>query len=84
MSLQGLLFTLEEYCKINQLTLNIEKTKTVVFRKGGPIALTEKWFFNNQLLDNVNNYNYLGLNISTTGSWKLTQDGIGSRYWFSF
>ena len=34
------------------------KTKVVVFRIGGHIAVTEKWFYNNTEIEVVNSYKY--------------------------
>ena len=74
--LQGLLSTLENYCNYNKLMLNLDKTKTMVFRKGGHLAREHKWFFKGNQLQTVNNYNYLGLEFSTKGSWNKAQDNL--------
>ena len=38
------------------LQVNLNKTKQVVFRKGGHIAAHEKWFIHGQRLEAVNSY----------------------------
>ena len=41
------------------LIVNLEETKVIVFRKGGHIAVTEKWLSNIEI-EMVNSYKYLG------------------------
>jgi len=36
-----------EYCCKWKLTVNVEKTKIMVFRKGGRLSNNDKWFYNN-------------------------------------
>ena len=43
--LQKQLNTLRTFCNQNKLTVNVEKTKVVVFKKGGRIAANEKWYY---------------------------------------
>ena len=47
------------------LTVNLTKTKIMVFRKGGYLARLEKWFYGNEQLEVVNNYKYLGYTLTT-------------------
>ena len=77
-SLQGLLSTLQSHCESNDLNLNIDKTKTVVFRRGGKLANKEKWYFQGNLIENVNHYNYLGMMFTTKGFWTMAQEDISS------
>ena len=63
--LQNGLNNLSDYCKKWGLTVNISKTKIMVFRKGGKLSDIEKWFFNGMLLDIVASFNYLGCEISS-------------------
>ena len=39
----------------------------MVFRKGGYLAAKERWFWDDQKLEVVNTYKYLGLIFSSTG-----------------
>ena len=68
--LQNGLNNLSDYCKKWGLTVNISKTKIMVFRKGGKLADIEKWFFNNIPIEIVSSFNYLGCEISSSGSFK--------------
>jgi len=50
------------------LTVNIDKTKVVVFRNGGNIRDNEKWLYNGNFLEVVNECNYILL--VNTGNFK--------------
>ena len=36
----------ENYCNKWKIILNIEKTKIVIFRKGGKLSVNDRWFYN--------------------------------------
>ena len=59
--LQNMLNTLSNYAKKWGLSVNIKKTKIVVFRKGGTIRADEKWVFNNKSIYIVYHFCYLGV-----------------------
>ena len=43
------------------LTVNLDKSKVMVFRKGGYLAANKRWFWDDQKLGVVNMYKYFGL-----------------------
>ena len=51
------------------LEVNLDKTKIIVFRKGGFLGKHEKWYYNNIPVEIVNEYNYLGITFSTKMSF---------------
>ena len=61
-----------EYCQYWKLTVNIEKTKVLVFSKG---RLTHNLLFryNGKELDIVTEFSYLGLFFSKTGNFRLVK-----------
>ena len=59
----------ETYCKKWNLTVNVDKTKIVVFRKGGILAQNERWTYDNQEIEIVSSFNYLGIGLSSGGSF---------------
>ena len=67
--LQNSLNRLHEYCGTWGLEVNIEKTKIMVFRKRGPLKSDENWSFDNQPLEVVNDFNYLGTVFNFTGNY---------------
>lgn len=63
--LQCQLNTLSTCCRRLKLSVNMGKTKIMVFRKGGFLGIREKWFFEGERLETVNSYCYLGFTFST-------------------
>lgn len=63
--LQNQLNLLHQLCEVRSLKINKDKTKVMVFRKGGYLAKDEVWFLGGQKLEVVNNYTYLGYTFTT-------------------
>ena len=68
--LQQGLDNLRDYCKKWGITVNIIKTKVVVFRKGGKLGVNDKWYYDGNLLEVVSVFKYLGIVFSSSGSFK--------------
>ena len=47
------------------LVVNLEKTKVMVFRKGGFLGRLERWFYGEERIEVVNKYKYLGYTLTT-------------------
>lgn len=60
-TLQKMINKLEDYCKLWNLVVNLNKSKLLVFRNGTRLPKNEKWFFNNEPIEIVNQYKYLGV-----------------------
>ena len=58
------------------LVVNLDKTKVMVFRKGGFLGRLEKWFYGEDRIEVVNKYKYLGYTLTT----KLSVDIALSEY----
>lgn len=67
--LQETLNNLVQYCRKWNLTVNIDKTKIVVFRKRGVLSQNYTWSYEGKHIDVVNNFNYLGLVLSSSNSF---------------
>ena len=67
--LQKSLDNFEIYCQKWNLTVNVDKTKIVVFRKAGHLVHNESWTYNNQDVEIVPTFNYLGIVLSSGGSF---------------
>ena len=63
--LQNQLNQLSRMCDERLLKINIEKTKVMVFRKGGHLGEKEVWYLGGQKLHVVNNNTYLGYTFTT-------------------
>ena len=67
--LQKSLDNFEIYCQKWNLTVNVDKTKIVVFRKAGHLAHNESCTYNNQDVEIVPTFNYLGIVLFSGGSF---------------
>lgn len=55
---------LDRYCSLWGLSINLDKSKIIVFRKGGGVlANNEQWKYRGQRVEVVKEYNYLGFKI---------------------
>ena len=67
-NLQQGLTILNEYCTKWKIKLNTDKTKIVVFRKGGKLSIKDKWYYDGKELEVVKHFLYLGAVFSSGGS----------------
>ena len=77
--LQQQLNILSDTAKRLGLIVNMEKSKVIVFRKGGHLATREKWLYNGENLEVVNQYKYLGVIFSTGLSFSYTLRDMACR-----
>ena len=77
--LQRLIDRLADYCEKWKLTVNIEKTKIMVFRRGGSLRKAERWYYHGSQLQVVPYFKYLGVTFSTSGSWARNNTLMGER-----
>lgn len=68
--LQAMINKLSEYCKIWNLVINLDKSKIMIFKKAGRRSSAEKWYLNNQEIEVVNSYKYLGVVLTPGLSFK--------------
>ena len=73
--LQKLLNKVSKYCSINWLTINIEKTKVVIFGSKHKNS-NFKWFLNGQDVTISDHYNYLGIVIHQNSKFKECIDSL--------
>ena len=77
--LQVNLDRLYHYCNTWGLGVNINKTKTMVFRKRRGLKNNERWIFNGQFLESVDNFNCLGTFFNYTGTFNLNQEYLSGK-----
>ena len=65
--LQNLLVQFEIYCNKWQLTVNVEKTKIMIFQKGGRIP-NDIFIYNGEHIEIVKEFNYLAYVVSCGGT----------------
>lgn len=68
--LQKCLNNLQQYCSKWCLTINIDKTKIIIFNKFGYIVSRNTFYIYDQPLEIVKSYCYLGIIFSSNGSFK--------------
>jgi len=59
--LQNMIKRLELYCETWGMEVNPEKSKIMVFQKGGRTSAKEKWFYKQEEIEKVSEYKYLGI-----------------------
>ena len=57
----------------------IDKTKIMVFCKGGHLSSRENWYLGEQTIEIVGKYKYLGFNFSTMLSYNIGTEDFVSR-----
>ena len=76
--LQRAINVLQETSQRLGLTINLDKTKVMVFRAGGFLGRREKWFLGDKKIDVVNSYKYLGFILTTKLSGEIAlSDYVG-------
>lgn len=63
--LQKQLNILQDYCDEYKLSVNVEKTKILVFKNGGRLSRHEKWFYCNNAIQTVNGFDYVGIHFTS-------------------
>jgi len=67
--LQSMINKLASYCSVWDLKVNLAKSKIVVFRKRGQLKKAYKWSYNNENIDVVSGYKYLGVYLKSSCSY---------------
>ena len=70
---------LKEYCNLWRLTVNILKTKVIVFRNGGPLRNYERWKYGEHVLETVSYYKYLRILFSSRNSRYMSQKTLANQ-----
>ena len=73
--LQDKLNKLHKFCEDWCLEVNVSKTKVLVFNKPGRL-LENMFYFNEECLENVRHYRYLGVHFSASGVFNFAKDDI--------
>ena len=66
---QKLLESLQTYCEKWKLTVNITKTKVMIFRKRKDTGKNVFFYYDNQKLDIVHEFKYLGIVFNYNGTF---------------
>ena len=75
-----MLNTLSNYCTVwSSFEVNVEKTKTVVFRNAGNARNEETWSFDSKIIEVVDQFKYLGILLNFNGKFFTTQKQLASQ-----
>lgn len=77
--LQKSLDLLLEYCNRWKLVVNTNKTKIMIFRKGGRIPRNLAFYYNNSNIDIVSKFSYLGIDFTPGGSFSEAQSTLSGQ-----
>ena len=77
--LQNSLDLLLEYCSKWKLTINVSKTKVMVFRKGGVLPRNMVFYYNGVVLEIVKEFKYLGIVFTSGVSFSEAQNTLAGQ-----
>ena len=77
--LQKLLNGLNDYCNACYLKINASKSKVMVFRKGGNLARSDRFFLENKQIEIVDSFKFLGLTFTNRGTWGFACKKLGEQ-----
>ncbi|BES95813.1 Reverse transcriptase (RNA-dependent DNA polymerase) [Nesidiocoris tenuis] len=69
-TMQVMIRDLAAYCRKWNMIINLKKSKIMVFRKGGRLGRTEKWYLDDKEIQVVPKYTYLGITFTSGLSWE--------------
>ena len=76
--LQNCLNALQEYCILWKLEVNLDKTKVMIFNRK-KTKLKQEIYYNNKPVEQVDSYQYLGINFTHTGNLKQAAINLSQK-----
>jgi hypothetical protein len=67
--LQRAINYVKDFCEEWGLKINVDKTKIVVFKKGGNLSRDEKWRLDGEEIEIVKEIKYLGMMLDSREKW---------------
>ena len=77
--LQNQLNVVNEYCSDWKLTLNTEKTKTIIFNKTGATLKKHQINYGGELIKTVKYFNYLGITLDSNGKFHTAINELSKK-----
>lgn len=78
-NLQKQINVVSQFCSKFGMKVNLNKTKIIVFRRGGQLRLNERWSYMGQPVETVSFYKYLGLYFTCCLSWGRARHGLAEQ-----
>jgi hypothetical protein len=77
--LQSCLNQLNNWCNKWMMAVNLKKTKVMIFQKPMSKQQTPKFLFANKILQVTQDYNYLGLKLTTNGKFTIAMKQLADK-----
>ena len=77
--LQSCLNQLNNWCNKWMMEVNLKKTKVMIFQKPMSKQQTPKFLFANKILQVTQDYNYLGLKLTTNGEFTIAMKQLADK-----
>jgi hypothetical protein len=77
--LQKSIDLLYNYCELWKMKVNVSKTKIMIFKKGGTLPRNLEFLYNEQSIQIVNNFCYLGVVFTSGGSLSTAHNTIAGQ-----
>ena len=77
--LQNQLNVVNEYCSDWKLTLNTEKTKTIIFNKTGATLKKHQINYGGELIKTVKYFSYLGITLDSNGKFHTAINELSKK-----
>ena len=78
-NLQRQINAIDEFCVDTGISLNLDKSKVMVFRNGSPLRTYEIWTFRGNPIEVTTFYKYIAAYFTSTPSWSKTIDTLGRQ-----
>ena len=82
--LQNCLNKLQSFCDDWKMTVNLKKTKTMIFQKKVRKPRNAMFFLNGHPIESTQEYTYLGVKLSPTGNFTITHEQLRDKAMHSF
>ena len=70
---------LQKFCEEYRLSVNIDKTKIIVFKNGGSLSRNERWVYKNNVLQTVCGFDYVGIHFTNRLSLYKMSESISVK-----
>ena len=71
--------SLSQFCTNYGLVVNMAKTKIIVFRNGGTLRRNERFYYDENQLEIITYYKYLGIVFSSSLQWSMAMRTIAQQ-----
>ena len=77
--LNGELTAISNWLKLNKLTLNVQKTKAMMFHSANRVVEFPQLFIDGQDIEYTQNFNFLGINLNQNLKWSSHIEAVAKK-----